>query len=60
MKIKRRNVKTHIKGRNLKPKIKGLKVNFEGGFLPKSRKTKGGWIYNDTRDYRFDPDMWKI
>jgi len=43
----------------------GGKINFNGGFLTdakkvKGRKVKGKWTYNDTRDYRFDPDMWKI
>jgi hypothetical protein len=41
----------------------GAKLDFNGGFLPKkskARKVKGKWTYNDTRDYRFDPDMFKI
>lgn len=41
----------------------GAKIDFNKGWfggVSKKRKTKGGWIYNDTRDYRFDPDMWKI
>lgn len=26
----------------------------------KTRKKVGKWTYNDTRDYRFDPDMFKL
>jgi hypothetical protein len=47
---------------NTKKRLK--KVDFKGGFLVDAKKVgrsiRGGWVYSDTRDYRFDPSKYEI